>query len=151
MADVAESKSVNRMDERAIAIVIAPNLYHEPTGITDPMKALQCTQVCQPLERCFAQQPSSIGGPATSGSLLPLRVPLHYGLSGWLGSCASCSRTTCECGRVSDAVRGIVKCSGHGLEGAMRRGSSSKSTILESSSQLCHHRLPGGHGSIVQQ
>ena len=48
MADVAEAKAANRMGERAVAIVIAPNLYDPPpidgAGALDPLAALEYTQ-----------------------------------------------------------------------------------------------------------
>ena len=44
MADVAELKDRNRMTERAVATVVAPNLYMEPADLTDPMAALHYSQ-----------------------------------------------------------------------------------------------------------
>ena len=46
MADVAERGEVNRMNERAIAIVVAPNLYDppDPGDCPNPMAALTYTQ-----------------------------------------------------------------------------------------------------------
>ena len=46
MADVAEHGETNRMSERAIAIVVAPNLYEppDPEECADPMKVLTYTQ-----------------------------------------------------------------------------------------------------------
>ena len=46
MAEVAEHGETNRMSERAIAIVVAPNLYDMPddADVADPMAALLYTQ-----------------------------------------------------------------------------------------------------------
>ena len=44
MADVSELKDKNRMTERAVATVIAPNIYTEPEDLTDPMAALHYSQ-----------------------------------------------------------------------------------------------------------
>ena len=46
MADVAAQRATNRMDERAIAIVVCPNLYDPPdaAALTDPLAAMAFTQ-----------------------------------------------------------------------------------------------------------
>ena len=46
MADVAAQRATNRMDERAIAIVVCPNLYDPPNAeqLTDPLAAMAFTQ-----------------------------------------------------------------------------------------------------------
>jgi len=104
MADVAERAECNRMNERAIAVVIAPNLYDQPTDaeIADPMAALNYTQGA----RAVFSPRNLRDGPCRQAGCRVARGGASEAVRWWLRGRVRVTRTRTR------AAAGSVRCAG---------------------------------------